>query len=209
MNLNHQSATIQRPRGRSRVLLASIAAAAALTGQLIALAPAASADGPKPTGHQNEKSVEGKKHGLSEHDKHKKHGPQVIHGLRQFTSDNTFTPPPGVTSVFVQAWGAGGGGGGGGGSARNNGGGGNPNNPNNTNNPTGGVDGAADADAAAAARNTGGHGGGGGGGGFTWCVIPVTPWRTTAWTSAPEAPTASAEPRVPTAPPAPRAPPRR
>lgn len=139
---------------------------------MIALAPAASADGPKPTGHHNENSVEGKKHGLSEHDKHKKHAPLIIHGLRQFTSDNTFTPPPGVTSVFVQAWGAGGGGGGGGGSARNNGGGGNPNNPNNA---TGGAEGAADTDAAAAARNTGGHGGGGGGGGFTWCVIPVTP----------------------------------
>lgn len=208
MNLIHQSATIQRPRGRSRVLLASIAAAAALTGQLIALAPAASADGPKPVGHQNMKPVDSEKHALSEHDKHKKHAPLVVHGLRQFTSDNTFTPPPGVTSVFVQAWGAGGGGGGGGGSARNNGGGGG--NPNNPNNPNTGAEGTADADGAAAARNnTGGHGGGGGGGGFTWCVIPVTPWPTTEWTSAPEAPTASAAHRVPTAPPAARAPPRR
>lgn len=173
MNLKHQSATIRRPRGHSRVLLASIAAAAALTGQLIVLAPAASADGPKPAGHQNVKPVDGGKHGHSEHDKGKKHGPPAVHGLRQFTSDNTFTPPPGVTSVFVQAWGAGGGGGGGGGSARNNGGG-NPNNPNNQN-PNASADGTVEADSAAARNNTGGHGGGGGGGGFTWCVIPVTP----------------------------------
>ncbi|MET9601258.1 hypothetical protein [Streptomyces sp. NPDC006459] len=114
MNLNHQTATIQRPRGRSRVLLASIAAAAALTGQLIAVAPAASADGPKPAGHHNVKPVDGKKRGPSDHDKARKHAPVAVHGLRQFTSDNTFTPPAGVTQVFVQAWGTGGGGRGGG-----------------------------------------------------------------------------------------------
>lgn len=39
----------------------------------------------------------------------------VLHGLREFTADGTFTAPAGVRSVFVQSWGAGGGGGGGGG----------------------------------------------------------------------------------------------
>ncbi|WP_326589438.1 hypothetical protein [Streptomyces sp. NBC_01294] len=43
--------------------------------------------------------------------------PTVIHGLREFAADGSFTPPAGVTSVHVQAWGGGGGGGGGGGAA--------------------------------------------------------------------------------------------
>ncbi|MFC9298924.1 hypothetical protein ACFTWH_31965 [Streptomyces sp. NPDC057011] len=48
----------------------------------------------------------------------------IVHGLREFTADGRFTPPEGVTSVFVQAWGAGGGGGGGGGGGASFGGGG-------------------------------------------------------------------------------------
>ncbi|MFF3017735.1 hypothetical protein [Streptomyces sp. NPDC057939] len=149
MNLNHQKATTRRPRVRSRVLLASLAAVAALTGQLVAFAPAASADGPGPTGQNTAPSAPGKQDPPSDKEKDQgkdKKPAKVLHGLRQFTSDNTFTPPAGVTSVFVQAWGAGGGGGGGGG------GGSTPRN-----------------------ANPGGTGGGGGGGGFTWCVVQVKP----------------------------------
>ncbi|MFF8844078.1 glycine-rich domain-containing protein [Streptomyces sp. NPDC015127] len=59
-------------------------ATVALAGQLLAAAPAAVADTP------------------------------VGSGVRQFTASGTFTPPRGVYSFHVQAWGAGGGGGGGG-----------------------------------------------------------------------------------------------
>lgn len=37
-------------------------------------------------------------------------GPSAVHGLRQFSASGTFVPPDGVTTVFVQLWGAGGGG---------------------------------------------------------------------------------------------------
>ncbi|MFB7293252.1 glycine-rich domain-containing protein [Actinacidiphila glaucinigra] len=37
-------------------------------------------------------------------------GPGGVHGLRQFSVSGTFVPPEGVTTVFVQLWGAGGGG---------------------------------------------------------------------------------------------------
>ena len=84
-----------RPRTPTRVLLAALAAVTALSGQVLTMAPAAQADAsgpprPKPLFQE--------------------------HGLHEFTQDGTFTPPRGVTSVFVQAWGAGGGGGGGEGS---------------------------------------------------------------------------------------------
>ncbi|MFD0359516.1 hypothetical protein ACFVHW_38165, partial [Streptomyces sp. NPDC127110] len=116
MNLNAQKVS-QRPRTRSRLLLASLTAAAALSGQLVATAPAAFADGPKPSVQDQQRNPDKGK------DDHKKKPVQFPHGLRQFTSDNTFTVPAGVTTVFVQAWGAGGGGGGGGGASRTNPGG--------------------------------------------------------------------------------------
>ncbi|MGW6619301.1 hypothetical protein ACWGA0_38350 [Streptomyces erythrochromogenes] len=121
----------QRSRGRRRALLASLAAAAAFSGQLLTPAVAAPAygaggDGPKAKPKQPQ-------------------APAVIHGLREFTADGYFTPPAGVTSVHVQAWGAGGGGGGGGGAAST---------------PLAG---------------SGGASGGGGAGGFTWCVLKVKP----------------------------------
>ncbi|MEU4091610.1 hypothetical protein [Streptomyces sp. NPDC026673] len=37
-------------------------------------------------------------------------GVSPAHGLEEFTDDRQFAPPDGVTTVFVQAWGAGGGG---------------------------------------------------------------------------------------------------
>ncbi|KJY36530.1 hypothetical protein VR44_07885, partial [Streptomyces katrae] len=135
MNLHAHKGT-RRSRARSRVLLASLAAAAALTGPLVATAPAASAAGPRPSdpapsapGKQRTPAGQqtpakqrppagdqrrdpdrdhdedpGREHGKDDHP-HKRKPAAVAHGLRQFTSDNTFTPPAGVTSVFVQAWG--------------------------------------------------------------------------------------------------------
>ncbi|MEU0183944.1 glycine-rich domain-containing protein [Streptomyces sp. NPDC006207] len=37
-------------------------------------------------------------------------GPSAVHGLRQFSASGTFVPPDGVTTAFLQLWGAGGGG---------------------------------------------------------------------------------------------------
>lgn len=128
--MNSQSPTPKRSRARRRVLFATLAAAS-LTGQVLTMSPAAQADDtlgggrPKPP-----------------------RSPSIIHGVQEFTADGTFTPPAGVTSVHIQAWGAGGGGGGGGGGA------------------------------SATLTGLGGTGGGGGSGGFTWCVIPVTPFAT-------------------------------
>ncbi|MFF3325189.1 hypothetical protein [Streptomyces sp. NPDC002889] len=93
MNGNSQT----RP-ARRKALLAAMAVAA-LAGQLLITAPGAEAAGRDAVPQDKDK------------DKQK----VVLHGLQEFTEDGTFTPPKGVTSVYVQAWGAGGGGGGGGG----------------------------------------------------------------------------------------------
>ncbi|MEU0391758.1 hypothetical protein ABZ208_03020 [Streptomyces sp. NPDC006208] len=101
MNGNSQT----RP-ARRKALLAAMAVAA-LAGQLLITAPAAQATGRDATPAAKDK------------DKNKKkNNGVVLHGLRAFSEDGTFTPPKGVKSVFAQAWGPGGGGGGGaGGSA--------------------------------------------------------------------------------------------
>ncbi|CAM5636134.1 hypothetical protein SANTM175S_07635 [Streptomyces antimycoticus] len=87
-DVNSQSPTPKRSRARRRVLFATLAAAS-LTGQVLTMSPAAQADDtlgggrPKPP-----------------------RPPSIIHGVQEFTADGTFTPPAGVTSVHIQAWGA-------------------------------------------------------------------------------------------------------
>ncbi|RNG10500.1 hypothetical protein EEJ42_32925, partial [Streptomyces botrytidirepellens] len=98
-DVNTQSPSPQRSRTRRRVFFASVATAAALSSQLLTMAPV-QADDTTMTGGGHPKPPQ---------------PPTIIHGVREFTADGTFTPPPGVTSVHIQAWGAGGGGGGGGG----------------------------------------------------------------------------------------------
>ncbi|MFF3563579.1 hypothetical protein ACFYXS_26355 [Streptomyces sp. NPDC002574] len=40
-------------------------------------------------------------------------GPDAAHGLQEFTTSGSFVPPSGVSTIFIQVWGAGGGGAGG------------------------------------------------------------------------------------------------
>ncbi|MER7465940.1 hypothetical protein [Streptomyces sp. NPDC097981] len=168
------STTSRRSRGsRRRSLAVAAVTAAAVTGQLLVMSPMAQADGDRagrspasgvnllepppdhddPFGDEDSRRDEGRgdngrRDDLGKGESAHKADPKVVHGLQEFSSDGTFVPPKGVTSVFIQAWGAGGGGGGGGG------GGSAPN----------------DGD--------GGSGGGGGGGGFVWCAIPVKPSKS-------------------------------
>ncbi|MBI0381797.1 hypothetical protein JBE27_37430, partial [Streptomyces albiflaviniger] len=85
--MNSQSPTPHRSRARRRVLFASVATAAALSSQLLTMSPAASADDPAGYGRPKPPKP-----------------PTVLHGVQEFTADGTFTPPPGVTSVHIQAW---------------------------------------------------------------------------------------------------------
>ncbi|NXY96204.1 hypothetical protein HYE82_17785, partial [Streptomyces sp. BR123] len=125
-------------RSRHRALGVAALTAAAVTGQLLVMSPLAQAAGDPaaravtsardllepPPGHDEPPRAEdlrpedGPPPGADESKpkpKQKQEQKLPHHGVQEYTNDGTFVPPPGVTSVFIQAWGAGGGGGGGGG----------------------------------------------------------------------------------------------
>ncbi|WP_405704348.1 hypothetical protein [Streptomyces sp. NBC_00069] len=125
-------------RSRHRALAVAALTAAAVTGQLLVMSPLAQADGDRaadassaarklldpPPGldelvrGEDPRHEDGPPPGGEESKPSAKPKPKAPpHGVQEYTNDGTFVPPPGVTSVFIQAWGAGGGGGGGGGLA--------------------------------------------------------------------------------------------